>query len=502
MFTALAACAVTGPTAVTDGGDASGAAPRTEAEPVIRDSYLEPTDASRAGYGSFSKEVNDATGFLGLMLKTYTMDPLVRPVSTVRSLGFLLKNTLVDLASQTYISMFKLPEVTSTPLSPVTSGTGMDLEEWERELDRISGSTPSLGTLEFLIDGEEYFTNLVEAVEEADESVHIRTYIFDNDDFAVQIADLLKRRSHEIGVRVQMDGFGTYTGGMAVSSTMPASFAPPPSIAEYLSNDSRVNVRTLTNPWFTGDHTKVTIVDRDTAFVGGMNIGREYRFDWHDLMVKVDGPVVEELVRDADDTWAKSGILGDLAGLFRTPTTTRPATRDQGYPIRVLYTRAQHSQIYEAQLAAIRRAQERIYIENPYFSDDSILFELIAARRRGVDVRFIIAEKGDAALMDMNNAQAINTMLENGIRVYLYPQMTHVKAIMVDGWLMVGSANLDKLSLRVNNEINLATSHSESVATLRERLFDADFEKSTEIEEALPTGMRHHLAEVVADVFM
>lgn len=130
------------------------------------------------------------------------------------------------------------------------------------------------------------------------------------------------------------------------------------------------------------------------------------------------------------------------------------------------------------------------------------MFELIAARRRGVDVRFVIAEKGDMMLMDMSNVQAINTMLDNGIRVYVYPEMTHVKAAIVDDWLMIGSANLDKLSMRVNSEVNLATSHPEAVRELKERLFQADFEKSLELKKQLPAGPGYYLAEAVADIFL
>jgi len=469
---------------------------------VTRDVSLSPAGAETSGHGSFSRHVNAATGLLGIMLKTYSTDPLVRPVSSARSLGFLVKNTLADFARQTIISMVRLPEVTRTSVPPITTGPGMNLEEWERELDRITGSTPSTGSLEFLIDGEEYFPALIESIEEADESIHLRTYIFDNDDFAIQIADLLKKRSREVDVKVLMDGIGTLTGGLAASSTLPASFEPPASIADYLRSDSDINARTLTNPWFTGDHTKVTIVDRDVAFLGGMNIGREYRFDWHDLMVKVEGAAVEELARDSDNAWAKSGMLGDLAALFRYFGGSKPSMSKHGYPVRVLYTRAQQSQIYEAQLAAIRRARKYVYIENPYFSDDAILFELIAARRRGVDVRFVIAEKGDAVLMDMSNVQAINTMLANDIRVYVYPQMTHVKAAIVDDWIMVGSANLDKLSMRVNNEVNIATSHPEAVNALKDRLFREDFENSVELKKQLPAGPGYHLAEAIADVFM
>ncbi len=504
VLTGLAACA--SPNPGTDSIAIEATAPPVEPGPsarvATRDTYLGPAAAQKSDYGSFSQHVNGTAGLLGIMLKTYTTDPLVRPFSTARSLGFLIKNALADFATHTLISMVRLPEATKTPIPPVTGGPGMNLEEWERELDRITGSTPDTGSMEFLIDGGEYFPALIESIESADDSIHLRTYIFDNDDFAIQIADLLKQRSREVDVKVMMDGIGTLTGGLATASSLPASFEPPASITDYLRSDSEISARTLTNPWFSGDHTKVTIVDRNVAFVGGMNIGREYRYDWHDLMVRVDGDVVEELARDSDDAWAKSGMLGDLAAFFRYFRSPKPITPEDGYPIRILYTRAQHSQIYKAQIAAIRRARNHIYIENPYFSDDAILFELIAARRRGVDVRFVIAEKGDMMLMDMSNVQAINTMLDNGIRVYMYPEMTHVKAAIVDDWIMVGSANLDKLSMRVNNEVNLATSHPETVRELKERLFQADFEKSIELKMQLPAGPGYQLAEAVADIFL
>ncbi len=502
LLTAVSACASPNPGARAIEAAAPSQQPAPSTEVVTRDVTRPPTGAGTSGSRSFSRRVNGATGLLGIMLKTYTTDPLLRPLSTARSLGFLIKNSLADFATQTYISMVRLPVITRTAIPPITTDPGMNLEEWERELDEITGSTPSTGSLEFLIDGEEYFTTLIESIEDADESIHLRTYIFDNDDFAIRIADLLKQRSRDVEVKVMMDGIGTLIGGLATSGTMPESFEPPAFIADYLRSDSDVNARTLTNPWFSGDHTKVTIIDRNVAFVGGMNIGREYRFDWHDLMVKVEGAVVEELARDSDDAWAKSGMLGDLAALFRYFGGSEPSMSKDGYPVRVLYTRAQHSQIYEAQLAAIRRARSYVYIENPYFSDDTILFELIAARRRGVDVRFVIAEKGDAMLMDMSNVQAINTMLANGIRVYVYPEMTHVKAAIVDDWLMVGTANLDRLSMRVNREINVATSHPEAVNELKVRLFQTDFGKSVELKKQLPAGPSYHLAEAIADVFM
>ena len=152
-----------------------------------------------------------------------------------------------------------------------------------------------------------------------------------------------------------------------------------------------------------------------------------------------------------------------------------------GHPIRLLYTKLGDSQIYRAQLAAVRAAKRYVYIHNPYISDDGFLVALIRARRRGVDVRVILSTRGDSPTIDRSNLLAANAMFRRGIRVYLYPGFSHVKAAIYDGWSCLGSANLDKMSLRINKELNLATSHQDTVRTLETRLFEVDFEISTEM---------------------
>jgi cardiolipin synthase len=252
----------------------------------------------------------------------------------------------------------------------------------------------------------------------------------------------------------------------------------------------------------TSDHTKTTIIDRKLAFIGGMNIGREYRYDWHDMMMEVTGPVVDHLQYDTDKAWARASVFGDAANFFAFLAGEKKAAGDHGYPIRVLYTRNHDSQIYRAQLAAIRRSQSYILIENAYFSDDVILYELAKARRRGVDVRVILPAEGNHGLHNASNRLAINKMLKNGIRVYQFPGMSHVKAAIFDGWACMGSANFDKLSLQVNREVNLATSHKPVIDELLERLFIPDLARSTEIADALEVTVQARFMEIVADEVM
>jgi len=137
LVAALSACASPKP----DDAGIADQAPEPDTEVVTRDVYLVPAGADASGYGSFSRRVNGTTGLLGIMFKTYTTDPLLRPLSTVRSLGFLISNSLADLARQTVISMVQLPRVTSAPIPPISDGPGMNLEKWEQELDRITQST-------------------------------------------------------------------------------------------------------------------------------------------------------------------------------------------------------------------------------------------------------------------------------------------------------------------------------------------------------------------------
>ncbi|MDH3451357.1 MAG: phosphatidylserine/phosphatidylglycerophosphate/cardiolipin synthase family protein [Gammaproteobacteria bacterium] len=438
-----------------------------------------------------------------LAAQTWYLDPLLRPVSNVKSLFSVAIKSLGGVMARQSINTFQFPLLAKQPIPPVTGKPGMDLSEWERYLDDAVGGQSS-GQIELLVDGSEYFPRLLDAVAGARQSIDIRTYIFDNDDIGVAVADRLKARSGEVNVRVLLDGLGQLVATQVDPDGLPAAFTPPAFMASYLETDSRVSVRTQTNPWFTGDHSKTTIVDRTQAFVGGMNIGREYRYAWHDLMAAVTGPIVAKLQFEMDKAWSKASLFGDVA-LFATtlrgsfPKKARIARNANDYPIRILHTRDHDSQIYRTQLAAIRRAQSYIYIQNPYFSDDKILYELARARRRGVDVRVITASRGDFAIQNLSNRVTINAMLHNGISVYLYPGMSHVKAAIYDGWACLGSANLDKLSLQINQETNLATSHPPVVDALLQRVFWPDFAASRELREASPVEWTHLLAELLAD---
>lgn len=431
----------------------------------------------------------------GHVMRSHLSSLVLRPVSSLNRLFF----TVTDTAGAT-LRLDWTTALAAKPVPPVAEHAPMDLEAWENDLDRFVSRDRTAGEAELLIDGEEFFTRLIDSLTTARESVRLQTYIFDNDDFATSVAELLRRRSAEgVDVRVLLDGLGTITGTMADSESLPQQHRPPLSVRRFLESGSNVSVRQKDNPWFTGDHVKSIVVDREIAYVGGMNIGREYRYDWHDLMLGLKGPVVDEIAHEFDVAWSQAGPLGDLGYVIAQAKPRQRGSAGQGYPLRLILSSPGNYEIFKTQLEAIRRAQRYIYVQNAYFTDDRLLRELVLARRRGVDVRVIMPMETDHGPITRSNVLAANLMLEHGIRVYIYPGFSHVKAAIYDGWVCVGSANFDRLSLRINRELNIASSSPAFAQQFVERLFEPDFLASAELTQPIPDRWVDHLVEIVGD---
>ncbi len=375
--------------------------------------------------------------------------------------------------------------------------------DFERMLDRRGFPAAERGTLKWLVDGPGFFRELDRQIAGATKSVDIQIFIFDNDDIAVRYADILKKKAESVPVRVLFDDLGTtFAHTSAPETPGPPGFLPPPDIGRYLKQDSKVQVRRTLNPWLVADHTKLLIFDQRAAIIGGMNIGREYYSEWHDLMVLVEGPILASLTPEFKRAWRKAGPWGDLAAL-RKPEffPRRPHPSDDDIKLRVLQTDASEGrhEILDATLMAIRAARKRIWIQTPYFAHDDIALAVESAARRGVDVRVVLPARGDSAIMDVANLATARGLINSGAKVYRYPKMTHMKVILCDGWGTMGSANLDTLSMRINRELNLAFNDPVAIRDLERRVFLPDFRRSRLIKIEETNSPLAPLAEAIAD---
>ena len=459
-------------------------------------------DQSPAGYRE-AYGVYPATAGNGVtrhLVRSHTTAILVRPVSSAFELCSRAWDQVWDWGRRIDVRFVRFPFLNRKSVPEVVcDADGMDLVAWEQYLDRMTGQTTSMSDLAFMIDGAAFYTALESAIAGATNCIDLQTYLFDNDDVARGIADRLRARARQVEVRIICDGLGTYLSHMATAGSQPTNCVPIDNLPRYLCRGSEIRLRIIPNTWLSGNHVKCMIFDRRTAFIGGMNIGREYRYDWHDLMMRIEGDAVNHLAGDFERLWRHNGWGGDLAMLVPVRSEpVKPSTPGE-VPIRFLRTKPTHAEIYRAQLEAIRRARAYIYIENCYLSDDRIIYELCRARKRGVDVRVILPGVVNHEIMEHSNRVSINTFLRNGVRVYIYPRMSHVKAAVYDGWACLGTANFDKLSLQVIRELNVATSHPETVDALLDALFIPDLEQSVELLKPVPLELKDHLIELVAD---
>jgi cardiolipin synthase len=205
------------------------------------------------------------------------------------------------------------------------------------------------------------------------------------------------------------------------------------------------------------DHRKILVVDDSVGFVGGYNIGSAYATEWRDTHVRITGPGVWDLKRAFADFWnlnrRRRFRPSERPLLLETASTWEPTIRFHRnvprlwmFPIRSMY------------IEAIARASKNVWMTTAYFlPDQDFVGALTDAARRGVDVRLLIPAKSNHVVADWISRGYFSQLLEAGVKVLRYRDaMVHAKTATIDGtWTTVGTANIDRLSLTGNYEINV-----------------------------------------------
>ncbi len=313
--------------------------------------------------------------------------------------------------------------------------------------------------------GADLYRDMLHAINNAQHQILIETFIWKNDDTGKQFKNALNEAAGRgVDVYVIYDGFANLV-------VPPSFFRFHPDIHVYRFPVFRPSMLLKTIRSTGLDHRKLLVVDDQIGFVGGYNIGSLYATEWRDTHLRLDGPSVWDLRQAFVNVW-NDHTPGSAADIAHTaPKVWEPRLRTVNnipanlvYPIRGVY------------LEAVNRAQDHIYVTMAYFiPDQQILRALLASSRRGVDVRLILPEESNHILSDWLSRGFYRSLLDAGVTILLYRNaMIHAKTATIDGkWSTVGSANIDRLSLTGNYEVNLEI-HDEDFAADMQEIFDVD----------------------------
>ena len=320
------------------------------------------------------------------------------------------------------------------------------------------------------------FPAMLEAIHRAQYDIYFETYIFADDATGRAVEEALVQAGlRGVRVRVVTDWFGT---GRKQCTRLGIAFAA-----------AGVRFRAF-NPWFrrgvARTHRKITVIDREIGFVGGININDDWYCDYDaarrlpaprwDFAVQVRGPLVATIHHEMQAQWARVGRLGLMKriGLFRELRRQGPTDGDR--PMQAAFIvrdslRNRHT-IQRAYLQAIGRAKKSILLVNPYFAPGHKFRKALAvAGERGVEVKLLIGV-GEFTLQDMVARSFYPKLLDAGVKVYEYRRtQLHAKvAVIDDDWSTVGSSNCDGLSLFLNQEANIVVKDEQFASTMRARI--------------------------------
>jgi cardiolipin synthase len=320
--------------------------------------------------------------------------------------------------------------------------------------------------------GEPLYADMLAAIDGATSRILFETYILKGDAVGRRFKDaLIAAADRGVQVHVVYDGFGNF-----VVSRRFLRF--PPSVHVLRFPVFRLGFRFLSPRSWGRDHRKILTVDGSVAFVGGYNVGSLYATDWRDTHLRIEGKAVWELENAFIDFWnvhATGPTLADGGAPTWDPSVRahRNVPNQLTYPIRAMY------------LEAIDRSRETIRLTAAYFLPDRDILEgLTAAARRGVDVHILLPRISNHVVTDWLARGFFSELLEAGVRIHRYNEwMVHAKTITIDGrWSSVGTANIDRLSLTGNYEINLEI-HGPELAEHLTEVFELDVENSELLDQ-------------------
>ena len=332
-------------------------------------------------------------------------------------------------------------------------------------------------------DGYEFVSTLLYNIRQAQDHIHLDTYIIEDDPLGNLVADALIDKARQgVEVRLLYDDVGCWrvkdrffkrmkAAGIQVYAFMPVRF---PAFT------GKVNYR---------NHRKLCVIDGKVGFIGGMNIALRYvkgtaRQTWRDTHLCIRGGAVYAIQR---------AFLVDWYFVSRTLVTDRryyppvDKTIDNNCLTQIVTSSpvSPWPDIMQGYVRVLLQAHRYVYMESPYFlPTEPVLFAMRTAALSGVDVRLIVPRHGDAKLVELASRSYLMEVIEAGVKVYLYePGFNHSKILVSDDNLSsCGSTNIDFRSFENNFEAN-AFFFNEGMALRLKKVFLTDQAQSTLVDD-------------------
>lgn len=386
-------------------------------------------------------------------------------------------------------------------------------EPFARELNRTMNHRlrdyPLLdgNSLTPLITGDQAFPAMLQAIDQAQEHIHVQTFIFGNDRIGREFMSRLARRANEgVTVRILYDRFGST---FAVLSGFFRRYRHVPNMhisawthARPLQAQFQINLR---------NHRKLLLIDGKQAFVGGINLQAAHqtyrnRPAIRDYNFEVQGPIVQELQYAFLRDW--HFMTNASPDSLLCPALFPDLPRVGNALVRLINsgpTASENETIADVFFSAVSAARHQILVVNPYFVPPLFLSRALqSAAQRGVEVRLIIPKKNNHRIPAAAGRALYDELMDSGVRIHeRQPPFMHAKAMVIDDTLaLIGSANLDTRSLRLSYETNLAVYDEDFIGRLKAIIWE-DIANSDELDlhnwRLRPA--RHRLAENFCHLF-
>lgn len=309
-------------------------------------------------------------------------------------------------------------------------------------------------------DGAQALRALRQIIEEARQTLDVSTFLLGRDVLGDEVAERLKQRAREgVRVRLLIDGIGIYLGGYPdLKSFRQAGVEVVRFVPPFRSpKRGRTNLR---------NHRKMLIADGRHVWCGGRNLAAEYfegdprpilgKKPWVDLSFDLKGEIACQASLQFEQDWAFATERPVTAEVC-LPVSQSPEDRAQAQLVPSGPDRPDDT-ILTLLVSGGFTSQRRILLVTPYFiPDTSLLTALALAARRGVTVDLVLPARSNHRLADFARHRLLRELVAAGGRVWLYPQMIHAKAMVIDDELALsGSANIDGRSLYLNYEMMVA----------------------------------------------